>query len=184
MSLIVVGTQGYCQPGTRSHLSITPGVDLSSMKAQDTRGTQVIFPDRVHFRIGAQFEFPIGAGKWSLLLEPTLQRYTTSRPLPLRYRSLEVPFGVRKYFSFRKNAAFFVNGAGVADIILEHGMQVSNTLFSSHGIKFNFAAGAGLAFGRFTVEYRYYSQRTRSDFTKSFTYNYNKRSVIVGFRLY
>jgi hypothetical protein len=185
VSLIFVGAHGYCQPGKRSHLSITPGVDFSRMQAQDRRGTRVEFPDRAQFRIGALLEFPIATGKWAIIFEPTLQRYTTHRPLPLTYRSLEVPLGARRYFSVRKNMGLYVNAAAVGDIVLEHSMQfASNYSFHAGKFKVNFAVGAGLAVRRFTIEYRYYTQRTRMDYTGSFTYNHNKRSVIVGFRLY
>jgi hypothetical protein len=155
------------------------------MKAQDRNGTRVYFPDETNFRIGAQAEFPIINGKWSIILEPTLQRYVVNRPYPLKYRSLETPLGVRRYFAANNKTGFFVNGAVVGDIVMEHAMELTpNFYFRSTKLAANFAAGVGVAVGRFTLEYRHYTQRTRKDDTGSFTYNYNKRSIIVGFRLY
>lgn len=181
---VIVGTTAYCQARKNVHITLTPGVDFAALKAQDTRATQVNFPDRTQFRVGVLLEVPIASGKWAVLIEPTLQRYITNRPLPLRYRSFEVPLGARRYFAVRKNASLYVNGAFVGDVILEHTMLLAGYSFTSSSVKFNIAAGAGMAINRFTIEYRYYTQRTRTDYTNSFTYNYNKRSVIVGVRLY
>lgn len=154
------------------------------MRAHDTNGTQVVFPDGTNLRLGAQFEFPLWSGNWSMILEPTYQRYTANTPHLLRYRSLEAPVGIRRYFNANNRTRFYINGAIVGDIPFRHTMELSGLNFEATGLKANFAAGIGVAVRRFTVEYRHYSRRTRRDNTGSFTYNYDKRSVIVGFRLY
>jgi hypothetical protein len=155
------------------------------MRTTDKNGTQVNFPSGTNFRVGAELEFPLGKGKWAIIAEPTFQRYTANSPVRLIYRSLEIPIGVRRYFAINNRAGVYVNGAVVADLVLRHSMELApNIYFDSNGIRINFAAGVGVAITRFTVEYRYYSQRTRKDDTGSFTSNYNKRSIIVGFRLY
>lgn len=184
LTLIHIGAQSYSQKKMQGHLSITPGIDFSTMRAQDAYGNHVDFPDGTNFRIGADFEIPISSGKWAIMIEPTLQRYTAKSPNELIYRSLEVPAGVRRYFAVNKNAGFFINGAVVADAVLTHTIRMApNLYFRSSQLRANFAAGIGVALNRFTIEYRYYTQRNRQD-TGSFIYNFNKRSLIIGFRLH
>jgi hypothetical protein len=188
--LLIIGLDCFCQESNgrkthKSHLSITPGIDFATMRSQDANGTQVNFPEGTNFRVGAEFEFPAFRGKWAAIIEPAFQRYTANGPYLLIYRSLETSIGVRRYFRVNKKTGLYLNGATVGDLPIRHTMELSpNFDFVSTGLKVNLAAGVGLAISRFTMEYRYYTQRTRKDDTGSFTYNYNKRSIIVGFRLY
>jgi len=90
------------------------------------------FENKTGFGLGLEVEFifPSKKNKWSLLIEPTYQYYNskTSREAEhisggtliskIDFSSIEVPIGVRHYFSINKSSKFFVNAAVMFDIIL------------------------------------------------------------------
>lgn len=188
---MLIGLSAYSQEKPKkvrrgnSHLSITPGADMATMRSQDGVGTRVNFPQGFNWRLGLQFESPFAKGKWAFLIEPTYQHYKAPTPYPLKYSSLETPIGFRRYLPVSKASAIFINAMVVFDIPFTYSMELAPGLnFTSSNFKTNFAAGAGIAMRRLTLEYRFYSQRTAKDETDSFTFNYNKRSLILGYRLY
>jgi hypothetical protein len=186
--LFAIGHSCYGQAKKRvrrGHLTVTPGIDFATMRSQDTNGTKVNFPDAVNWRLGAGFEIPFRSRKWAFMIEPAYQQYKATSPYTLIYNSLETPMGFRRYFAVGPATALFADGMFVLDIPFNYSIEIAPRLnFVSSGARTNFTAGAGIVVRRFTLEYRFYSQRTSKDDTDSFIFNYNKRSIIVGFRLY
>jgi hypothetical protein len=155
------------------------------MSSTDSRGTTVNFPAAQNFRIGIELEFPFSNKRWSVLLEPAYQRYTAHEPIYLKYRSVEVPIGVRRYFSLNTNSGLFVDVAAIADFPTTFDMELApNLFFHATSVSTNFFIGGGLSFARFTIAYRHYTRRRNKDDFGSFTFNYQKQSVIVGFRIF
>ncbi len=168
----------------RIHLALTPGLDLATMSGVDRNGTRVVFPNGRNFRLGTALEFPLGRA-WSILFEPSYNRYTANGPYYLKYRSLEFPSGVRRYVQVQGRKRLFVNALYVPDATIRFDMELApGAIFSATGYKSNVAGGVGLEFGRLLLEFRYHTRRTGRDDFDSFTFTYQKQSIIAGFRIF
>jgi hypothetical protein len=184
----LVAASAFSQTNTntkyRRRLILTPGLDLSTMASVDRNNTRVQFPNGKNFRAGVGIEFPLGRGKWNILFEPSYNHYTAERPYYLKYRSLELPIGIRRYAGLNGSKKLFINGLYVGDIPLSFKMELApGIFFPSTNYRSNFAVGGGISFGKLSVEYRYHTKRTRKDDLDSFTFTYQKQAVIVGFRI-
>jgi len=169
------------------HLKVTPGIDFSAAKVESVNPPDQEFPSRQpNFRIGVEAEFilPFNNNKWSLTIEPTYQQYQNDLAVPITYKSIELPLGLRHYFYLNKDLRLFINGAFVVDLPLEHTAEFSNFTLDTKRPKVNFAFGLGLNYKRLTLEGRYYTIRTGLDSTGSYHFDFTKASVIFGYRLF
>lgn len=166
--------------------SLAPGVDFTNALGQ--RGTVTTdFGDDVTLRLGAdlQFALPLQKGKWTIIFTPAYQSFKgmAKSGRGLEYQLIEFPFGVRHRFFLSEKSWIFVNVLGLLDFPLKH--VESGPGATKNPVQegsFGYAAGGGFAFGRFSLEGRYYAKRKRN-LGPEVGYDYTKSSIILGFRL-
>ncbi len=171
------------------HLNLTPGVDFAQMNVEgSTRQVIARFDRKANFRMGAELEMvlPFNKNKWAVTVEPTFQSYKSvlSAKQKVNYKSIEVPLGLRHYFYFKPDRTLFINAAVVFDFPLQYDVQLSTTDFGRKDAGINGAAGLGFRLKRFSLEGRYYIVRTSLFGGSGYFFDYQKTSVIVGYRLF
>lgn len=182
MGISSVSAQGRLH---RLHLAINPGLDFASLRGRDTNGTSVLFPNGNNFRLGLSIEVNSRSPRWMFLFEPAYQQYSCIVPYPLKYNSIETSGGIRRSFFLNGYNGFFLQALGVVDIPINFELQLApQTVFPSNSFRANVAAGAGVLLGRFALEYRQHSKRNIRDDFGSFSFGYNKRSIIASFRIF
>jgi hypothetical protein len=110
-------------------IHLRPGIDFSTVAT--------------YFRAGLQIEkiLPYNRNKWSVYLEPT---YLGDKTTDFTF---QIPAGVRYYLFLAKSAKLFISPIVLFKI--ERAKYSEITLFSGQ-----FAAGAGFAYKRVSLEYR------------------------------
>jgi hypothetical protein len=182
------------------HIKLTPGISFAHAEGYVEGEKYQDYDPGTGFRIGADFEFslPFHRKKWALLLEPAYQSYSSKgqgdEDLTVKYTSLELAMGVRHYFFLGKDASVFINGAAVLDLPTEYLSSYQESAYRMESTSFCAAAGLGATFKRFSIEARYYTTRTTDGRANigsvsdaiiiPLSNDYQKMSVIFGFRLY
>lgn len=179
------------------HIKLTPGFSFAHAEGYVAGKKYQDYNPGTGFRLGADFEFslPFHRKKWTLLLEPAFQSYSSKgqvdKNLTVKYTSLELAMGVRHYFFLSKKASIFINGAAVLDIPTEYLSSYHESSYRMESISICAAAGLGGTFKRFSVEARYHTTRTTDGrvniSSTSFipmSNDYQKLSVIFGYRLF
>ncbi|MEJ1236627.1 hypothetical protein WBG78_00775 [Chryseolinea sp. T2] len=182
----------------------TPGFNIAQMDSYTMKqGLYESYEQKLCYRMGAEFEFtlPFHRKKWALWLEPAFQAYkangTDSAARSITYTSFEVALGARHYFYLGKRSNIFLNAAGVFDVPIEStgGWEGRNNTPSNSDKTFNFAAGVGATYGRFSIEARYYTTRKMNGTAGVLLPNgdtglfkvqneFQKVSVIIGYRVF
>lgn len=178
----------YTQEGSLVTLRVRPGVDLSSVKAEDGVGTTVLFPDLTSLRGGVELELdlPFPRRRWTFIAEPTFQSYRAQRPYRLDYQSLEIPVGIRRYFQTSASTSVFLNALMISDFPLVYEMDFSRTItLRMTSFRVNFGVGGGINFGKFSLEGRMHTpRRTRDVNTQSIDFEFRKTCVILGYKIF
>jgi hypothetical protein len=107
------------------NLTIRPTLNNSGLLVKDGRldAGSVDFGKNISVQLGIEAELvlPFNKNKWSIIIEPTYQRFKSekSKQTPdvsggviiskVNYESLELPLGVRRYFFLNKQSAIFAN---------------------------------------------------------------------------
>ena len=172
-------------------IRLTPGVDFSKVFGRAAEWTNLPNYDfgsntALRFGVDIQLALPFNHGKWMIMVEPTFQQYTSTKDVGLKYKSIEIPFGVRHRFFLSQKTYVFVNGAALVDFPLAHVQTIQRPTKTyevkiSRGI-FGLTAGAGISHGRFSLEGRYYPKRQRTE-AGATIYEYTKTTLILGFRV-
>lgn len=167
-------------------IRLTTGLDKSQLRLESSNSTTNLSQE-FSPRAGLELEvlLPFNKNKWSVILEPTYQAYSSDSKFKTRYSSIEVPFGVRHGFYLGANSKIFVNLSVVVDVPLKYEVELSNTrmlIGKRPGI--SGAAGFGYSYKRLSIEARYYMDRAVLDESDEIFFIYDKLSVIIGFRLY
>ena len=171
-------------PKKRMRFTITPGVDFAEFKVDNDNGFTKDYTKETSFRLGLMLEYTLSfnRGKWSIIGEPTFQNYRSGSSV--RYGSIEIPLGLRHYFFVGPRAALFVNGFVVSDLPVKYVVTWSQTLtYKANFPSLSFAAGAGVRFGKFSIEGRKYFTRSVLDDADRFFFVYNKASVGLGYTI-
>lgn len=132
------------------------------------------FDNEMVFRIGAELEalMPFNNGKWSILIEPSYQSYSSVARFPdvfgnpgqggqiaAKYTSFELPFGLRHYFFLTDDSKLFVNAFYALlfpiDSQIEYDSGRVLPLEKSSGQ----AIGFGYTYKNLGMEFRYEFQR-------------------------
>lgn len=169
---------------TKLRWYITPGVDLARFKIDNDNGYQKAYEDGINFRIGFMAEHPLSfnKGKWAIILEPTFQSYSAGANV--RYKSLELPLGLRHYFFLNTNARLFANAFFVADVPVQYDLVWSpTTTYRGNLPSGSLAGGLGFNYRKFSVECRKYFTRSVLDDADRFFFVYDKISFILAYQL-
>ncbi len=149
----------------------------------------------VSARIGVEGEYfaPFHKNKWSFLAEPSFQYYKFPLALPatapafkfdVNFWTVEVPIGIRHHFYLTDKTKLFVN-ALYAWTVKERATGRQDDHVDYRVIAgSNFAGGAGIASGRFSLEARYYFKRSLYAYRARIDLDYAKASLILGYRLF
>jgi hypothetical protein len=176
------------------HLKITPGVNYSSFAASYQEvyfnDQYVDFGAQMQMRIGCELEWvlPYNRNKWSIVLDPNFQSYektgVVAKSDRAKYKTFEIPLGVRYYFLLGENSRIFINGF-VAPTFCG---KASSLEIGSGRYEFSpppaFAMGVGFAIKKFSGEIRYYENGDILNEYLHWTGDYAKTSFILGFRLF
>jgi hypothetical protein len=172
----------------KKSLSLSGGWDFATLHMVDPQG--VFEPENeedpgYQFGIAGEFNLPFHRRKWSVRAEPTYQ-FTKSTNVNRSHKSVEIPIGIRHHFFISQDLKLFVNVLAVFDIPIfyEASEFVPSTrrIYIQQGLGGCVALGAGAKIDRFSVEGRFYTPRTYTDFNG--TIQYNKASLILGFRIF
>ncbi|MFD0991250.1 tRNA modification GTPase [Mariniflexile jejuense] len=182
------------------NITIRPGLTSSSLSLHEnsTRKT-TDFDDESGFRLGLEAEFIINsikANKWAIFVEPTYQFYKSRKEwqnasgqqtyyFNIDYKSVEIPIGIRHYFSLNRKSKIFANGAILFDIPFNSSL---NSNFSPGHLdietKFNFAFGLGYKYhNKFSLELRSMTNRNLTSHYLNWKADYNTLSIIIGYTL-
>lgn len=170
-------------------LRLTPGIDFSNAYASVRNAiasNKYDFGSNTRSRLGVELQLtlPFNQGKWAVIIEPTYQYFSSGGTQGLSYKTIETPIGLRHRFFLSKKSTIFINGMVVMDFPLTHVQHLTSTIdITMDSGAIGFAAGAGYSFGRFSLEGRYYPERTRSQAAIA-VYHYTKSSIILGFRIF
>jgi hypothetical protein len=164
------------------------------------------FETKTNFRYGLESEFimPFNNNKWSVIFEPTYFKYEAQQSSTakgynefqkIKYRFIEVPFGVRYYLFLNKSSKFFINTSVVADINLSSKFEIETT--NSVGTNFqrlevidylrsvaSFTYGVGYKFkDKYSLEFKSGITRKLNNFDQ-YNSTYQNYSIIFGYKLF
>ncbi|MFI1770774.1 outer membrane beta-barrel protein [Thalassobellus citreus] len=183
------------------NITIRPAFNSSSLSIYEaiTRN-KTDFGNDSGFRFGIEAEFIINSiktNKWSIFFEPTYQSYKSKLEwkngsnsptyyMDATYTSIEIPIGIRYYFSLNNTSKIFVNGAMLVDIPFNSSIDFN---FSPRHLdvetKLNFAFGAGLKFNdKYSLEARYLTNRNLVSHYQGWSSKYQTLSIILGYTLF
>lgn len=171
------------------NLRLTPGISLSSLDVLNSfNGIGFNTGNSVTFTIGTEAEFilPYNNNKWGLLFEPGFQYLNyESGTNKVSYSFIDFPVGLRYYLFLNTDTRIFVNGHFIPNYCLDFGSKIS-TAYSELDFKsqMGFSVGTGISMNRFSAEFRYYFRRNLADGYTSWYANYEKISLIAGYRLF
>ena len=185
---------GKIQKRDLFNLTIRPGITLSSLSVandiSDARDAD--FGSSISYRIGIESEFilPFNKNKWSIVIEPTFQKFSSEKQLDQRlaevdYKSIEVPLGVRHYLYLNDHSKIFVNAFYIWDISFDSYIYYNS--FPSLEIYSggNFAVGLGYNFkNKYSIEIRYQSNRELlTDYT-AWKSEFQSLSLNLGYSIF
>jgi hypothetical protein len=175
------------------NVKITPGVDMSLLStSQFTRTKDGKYEgSAAGVRVGAEVEYfaPFHKNKWSIFAEPSFQAHNfalrvVSTNVDADFWTIEVPVGIRHHFYLSEKTKIFVN-VFYSRKIKEAAMakEDDNTDYRVTANS-GFGGGAGVAYGPFSLEARYYMQRSLYTYRIHIDMEYSKASLILGYRLF
>lgn len=171
---------------TKINMYAAPGIDLATFKLSDGTNYTDGFENSMTARLGFMVEYVLAFnnGKWSMIAEPTYQSYSSGDRV--KYRSLELPLGVRHNFFLTENSKLFIDGCFILDFPLKYRVEFSQSVtWNDNSPSASFAAGAGINVKRYSFEVRKYFTRSilGGHSYRGYFFVYDKVSFIVGFRL-
>lgn len=163
------------------------------------------------FKIGLESEFilPFNKGSWSIIVCPAYQKFSATKnftgfvsnvgfanngnpvhhTVKMDYSSIEVPFGIRRYFFINSASRVFVNATYVIDLSNGGTLEFTNTEGLANAAdklnissRNNFAIGVGYGYKRFSGELKYNFARQLSE-RISWDIDYSSFGLNLGFKL-
>lgn len=163
------------------------------------------------FKAGLEAEFilPFNKGSWSVIVCPAYQKFSATKnftgyvsnvgfansgdavhyTVKMDYSSIEIPFGVKRYFFINSASRIFVNATYVIDLSNGGTLEFANTeglvnAADKLGIssRNNFAIGAGYSYKRFSGELKYNFARQLSE-RIAWDISYSSFGLVLGFKL-
>jgi len=162
----------------------------------------------IKFGVDAEYILPFNKGSWSIFVSPTYQNFTVektySKPngLPgnasflnytakIKYASIEVPFGLRRYFFINKSSKVFVNAGYVVDFELaDQEIQIINLNNVANAnitipidSRPNLTFGAGFCYKQFSAEARINFAR-KMDVLAYWENSYKSYGIMFGYKFF
>lgn len=191
------------------NLNLRPGISLSSLNLEsDLTNSDVDFGidfgNNLNFRFGieAEFIFAFNKNKWSVFVEPTFERYTSTRNASIEvspiltvesdvtadYTSIDLPLGIRHYFFLNDYSKLFIDAALVISFPINSSIdteqEAGNVLqdFDIDGAA-NPALGIGYKFKKYSIQLRYGFDRRLAETLSTFV-NFDSVSFILGYSIF
>lgn len=140
----------------------------------------------MQYGLAIEYVFPFNKNKWSLLLEPTLQKFSAEKDnVSFEHKSIEVPLGLRYHIFLTQHAKLYLNTHFMMNWSSETTVdfEVADDLFSDT-VNGNFSFGAGFIYRRLGAEVRYkLAKNMLADYRDSQT-AYKGVSAILTLRLF
>ncbi len=192
------------------HLTLRPTLNNGSLVVKNSSldALSVDFGKNTSFQLGMEAELvlPFNKSKWSIIVEPTYQRFKSERSKQssqvaggiiiskVNYESFELPIGVRHYFFLNKQSALFANVSFCANFPRNSSVQYFRDNGSSLGLDYaiqaperNLTFGIGYKFkSRYRLELRYNNRDLFSPIglQREATANYTSLTLSAGFTLF
>ncbi|MEP0368892.1 MAG: hypothetical protein ABJN36_05250 [Cyclobacteriaceae bacterium] len=169
-------------------------------KTARTAGAKLDFDGALNLRFGCEFEFklPIEKAHVGFVIDPSFHVYKgkseyqtgnptqPTRPVKLKYQSLEIPLGFRYWHEIDQNISFFANAFMVFDRAFDLTMKISTapTVYAGDHISFNTAWGVGAQYKyKFGLEVRYQPHRNPMSDYSTWTSDYNSIALLLSYRV-
>jgi hypothetical protein len=187
------------------NISIRPGMNntLFSISNVISNHQDVDFGRKLNFRQGIEFEFylPFYERRWSIIVEPTYQYFEYEKTMELAsaatdreytvsvdYQSIELPLTIRHYFGIKNNSKIFVNASAVGDVLFPSSIDYDRSGFALYAplkisTRINYAFGVGLQHNKYSLEYRYHTNRQVLGSYLGWNTDYRASSIIFGYRI-
>jgi hypothetical protein len=185
---------------------IVGGVGNSTVDVEDnTFGAFVNIEGEIGSQIAAKFgvqleyNLPFDNYKWSLFAMPLYQSFQENKTITqgelvitrenyeVDYKSIEIPFGVRRYFPLNESSRLFIDAAYVLDVAFNSTLTTSivqnNTEDISAGSSVSFAFGYKLN-NKYGMEVRYYSSRNILASEVFREMHYSNISLLLSYNLF
>jgi len=185
------------------NLNIRPGIKVVSLeidnKLSDFRDTD--FGNTIVFRLGVEAELivPFLKNKWSIFIEPTYQNYTHKKErivyedtefelkehVTVKYKSIEVPMGIRHYLFINNNSKFFLDAAVLVDYNGNSKIDFESGNDIDISTKTNFAFGAGYKYkDKYSMELKFQTDKQFFRKIDYWTSDYTSLSLIIGYTIF
>jgi hypothetical protein len=193
------------------NLSLRPGLNfsnLSIMHSMDQSAGIILITDfgnEFTFRFGAEAEviLPFNKGKWSFIVEPTYQYFTSEKTTlthsvmggslttKINYHSIELPIGVRHYIFLGNQSKISADISYVFDFTNNNReiqyTRIDGSLYRALtlGSGKNFGLGLGYTIrDKYSIGMKYQTSREILGKYYYFRSSYNTITMILGYRLY
>lgn len=187
------------------HLSLRPGLIINSLEVQNVDPLYGYFNFgrgySSRFGIEAEFFLPFNKNKWSIVIEPTYQYYSSELTKEgdvllgkllqseCSYQSIDLPVSIRHHFYLSENSKVHINISAVFDSPINSNIEFSRSNESlikniNLNSRTNFAFGLGYKYkNRYGFEIRYLSRNILADYVH-WSSNYNTLSIIFGYTIF
>lgn len=188
------------------NLTLRPRITNSSLSIVNNAASNynTDFDNETSFGFGVEAEFilPFNQNKWSIVVEPTYQSFSSTKTksstivsggeqiAKAKYNSIEVPFSLRYYMFTSDKSAFFITSSYVVDFSSNSVIEIKridNSVLNTIDVETrnNFALGFGYKTKeKYSLELKYQFSR---EILGSYTYwesSYKSVSVIFGYTLF
>ncbi|MBW1293982.1 outer membrane beta-barrel protein [Aquimarina litoralis] len=180
------------------NINLRVGINSSSFEIEELAAQQrnFEFGQKIGPRIGIEAEFilPFNKEKWSLLLEPSYQSYSSSKTFTfspgntqtteVTYNSIEFPLGVRYYSFLSPSSKLFANVSYVfaTDLSSSIDFELSDDIEINSSN--NLAFGVGFKFkNTYSIEARYVLKRDLLNELTLFDSDFETFSLILGYKI-
>ena len=161
----------------------------------------ITFESKLLLKFGFEAEMilPFNRNKLSIVLEPALQSYSSSKEIvqgmnrPNRtvlatYNYLEVPLGIRYYLFLSKKSRVFFNGLysinfSNTNAKVDFGGS-GNLNLVMHQMSYTPALGLGFSHGKLSAEFRHYFNREMLENYTAWKSQFGQSSFVFGYKIF
>ena len=181
----------FTKKKTRFHLWALPGLNYTSVSIKNDQfsSNNVTYDKQLGLRLGLMGEIvlPFQKNKWSIIIEGSFQYFNNKKNgSVINLKSIEIPIGVRHRFYLNDHLNLFLNVQFVPSFGYSFNSIaiLKNTLELEADPGASVTLGGGLQYKRFNSEVRYYSDRPLFSNLVLYYTNYQRISVIFGYKIF
>jgi hypothetical protein len=187
----------------RVNMRFKPGISFSALNLKNTQtaNRNLDFDSEIGYQIGVEFEFvlPYNKNKWAIIIEPTYQKYKSSKDKVIKqiileknygasidYSFAEFPVGLRYNMFLNNDKRLYLGAFVIPNWVLDNGAKIEFKEFPNLKITANnsFAASAGIALNKWSIDINYKFKRNILSNFNSWSANFNRVSLSVGYTLF